>query len=521
MSEEKKNEEIEEVSENKEEEVIRIPLKRHLWPEEVELKNAKESAKRWKKAAIIVSLICLVVGFSAGNIVTLPAFSKLRSLYQNAFGANENEKLETVQDIMENTWYFSKDIEDIDERLLDQAIEGMTTNEEDAHTEYMTAAETESFVQSINRNYVGIGTQFIMYNSYPMCTKVFNNSPAEAAGLQAGDIITAVDGVDIYGYSSDEVKEAIQGEEGTDVVITVSRGGESIDLTITRGQVSATTYAKMINDNTLYLQLYQFGESTAEDVQESLDELISDHTDVKMILDLRSNGGGYLNSVQALASLFLDAGDTVLIQEFTDGSQNVVTATSGKYEQVHDIVILVDDGTASAAEVMTLALKQNRDDVTVVGVTTYGKGTVQTTTYFSDGSALKYTTSRWLSPNEDWINGTGITPDEVVELPDALTTTFAAMEKEDVYQYDDVSDVVASVQLVLEYFGYDVDRKDGYFSLQTQALWEQFESDYGIEGDATITYDSYMQALSEVMYDWATTDTHDTQLQKAEELLNG
>ncbi len=505
----------------KDEEMITIPLLRHLSQEEVEVRKAQGQTKKWKKRAILVSVFCLLLGFCLGNIVHLSAFGKLRNLYQNAVGVSSTEKEAAILDILENSWYFSKDIDDLDTRLRDQAIVGMTTNSEDIHTSYMSKDQSESFVQSINRNYVGIGVQYIMYNSYPIVTKVFHQSPASKSGMQAGDVIQAVDGKDIYGYSSDQIKENIMGEEGTDVTLSVVRGDETIEIVVKRGQVNATTYAYLLTDDTIYLQLYQFGESTSQDVKAYLDELIGNKEKVSLVLDLRGNGGGYLTSVQALASYFIETGDTVLIQEFTDGSKNTVAASGEKYNQIQDIVILVDQDTASAAEVMTLALQQNRDDVTVVGVTTYGKGTVQTSTYFSDGSALKYTTSRWLSPNGDWINQVGITPDEVVELPAALTQSFSSMEKADVYEEDIVSDVVASVQRVLAYFGYAVDRQDGYFSKQTQAQWIAFNQDRDFACDGTITYDSYMRALSEVMYDWATSSEHDTQLAKAKEILHG
>lgn len=501
--------------------VVTIPLKRHLWPDEAALKKEKKKTKKLKKLCIVLSVVFLAGGWFGGSLLPLPKTVSMRYMIQSAFGLSSENKVDEVRDIMENSWYFSKDISDLDDRLTDQAIRGMTDNDEDTHTEYMSKEEEADFVQSINRNYVGIGAQFIMYSSRAMVTKVFNGSPAEQAGLQAGDIIAAVDGKSMTGADSSAIKEAIQGEEGTQVVLGIVRDGQSQDITITRGAVSATAYARMLDDNMLYLQLYQFGDSTAQDVKNDLDSLIGDQDSVSMILDLRGNGGGYLNSVQALASLFLNEGDVIMKQEFTDGTSTSITADKGKYEQIHHIVILVDSGTASAAEVCTLALKQNRDDVTVIGKTTYGKGTVQTTTEFQDGSALKYTNSRWLSPDGTWINGIGITPDQDVDLDEALTMTYPSMNDGDSYGVDSVSDVVKAVQTVLKYFGYDPGRTDGYFSQDTLEAWHAFENDHSMQQSDVIDYTGYMNALAEVTYDWATSTAHDSQLAAAKEALHG
>ena len=515
MNEEVKNEEQEDI-------VHTIPLKRHLWPEEVELNKTKKKLKRARILGVILCVFALGIGWFGGSILPFGWSYSIRSSLLSLAGVSKNDKISAVEEIMDTSWYFGKDIEDLDDRLIDQAIIGMTSNTEDKHTEYMSEKETEAFKQSINRNYVGIGAQFIMYNGFPIITKVFPHSPAENAGLQAGDILEKVNEESVEGLSSSDVKDKIQGDEGTQVSLTVKRNDEDVTLTAVRGTFSATTFAKMLDDSTLYLQLAQFGESTAEDIKEDLDGLLEGKDKVSMILDLRGNGGGYLTSVKAVASYFLDNDQTVLIQEFKDGSEVKITTTPNqKYSQIHTIVILVNENTASAAEVMTLALKQNRDDVTVIGTTTYGKGTVQTTTGFKDGSSLKYTTSRWLSPEKDWINETGITPDEEVQLHEAISMTYPEMKEGDSYDVDEVSDVIKAVQVILDYFGYAVDRQDGYFSVATQQAWMQFKEDHGLSGGSKITRNDYMNAVSEVMYDWATSTDHDTQLARALEVVHG
>ena len=505
--------------ENEKDPIHRIKLKRHLWPDELELRNTKRNVVFWKRIAVVTLVAGLGVGWLSGSFVPLPFTGSLRTALRGALGLH-GDKVDAVKDIMENDWYFGEDIEDLDERLEDQAIAGMTTNEEDPHTEYMSKEENEAFVQSINRDYVGIGAEFIMHDNYPVVTRVFVDSPAEKAGLQAGDVIREVDGDDISGLSNDEISSRIGGDEGTDVTLHVERKMEEMDIVVTRGQVESTCYAEMLDEDLMYMRLYQFGAGTHDKMLTYFDDMVAENGNVKLILDLRGNGGGYLDSVQECASFFLDEGDIVMIQEFTDGSRNEIKALDDKNDAIHDIVILTDASTASAAEVMTLALKENRDDVTILGKTTYGKGTAQVSASFSDGSTLKYTASRWLSPDEEWINGTGITPDEEVDLPVALTISYPEMEEE-VLGYDDVSGCVEGMQYILQYFGYDIDRTDGYFSTGTEAAWTAFEEDHDYSVDGQMDQEEYTAAIAEVIYDYAMSDAHDTQLSAAKEILNG
>ncbi len=146
--------------------------------------------------------------------------------------------------LMENSWFFADSIEDLDTRLTDQALKGITTNDEDLHTEYMSADEITQFTQSINRNFVGIGVQFTNSNGIPLVTKVIRNSPAESAGVQAGDIIYSVDGTKVEGMTSDEIVALVQGEENTKVTMVFKRGDDLVTMEITRAEVSNTIDGK-------------------------------------------------------------------------------------------------------------------------------------------------------------------------------------------------------------------------------------------------------------------------------------
>ena len=230
----------------------------------------------------------------------------------------------------------------------------------------------------------------IQYNASgpKIVTRVFADSPAYHAGVQVGDILMKADGQDLTDLPSDDVADLVRGEAGTQVELEV----------------------------------------------------------------LRDNGGGYLDALVSVSSLFLPEDTLIMTQEYKDGRRVESHTTAGQFENIQGIVILINGDTASASEVLTLALKEQRDDVTLIGTQSYGKGSVQVQRPFADGSVLKYTNSRWLSPNEEWINGVGMTPDQIVELPPVLQTTTASfmMEEDESYTLDQVSEHVASAQKALD-----------------------------------------------------------------------
>ena len=494
-----------------------ISLKRYLWPDE-RLEKEKKRNRKLKVALIVTACAAVLIGWLGGSLLPFGFLSGLRQEISTGFSAG-SDKISTALDIMENDWYFGKDIKNLDDRLIDQAITGITTNKEDTHTEYMSKSEVEDFEQSINRDYVGIGVEFVNSNGSAIVSRVFKDSPAAKAGIQAGDILTSADGTSLSGKSSDDIKKLVQGDEGSKVVIGVNRQGKNLSFEITRGSVKATTYGEMKENGIAYLQLYQFGDSTPEEVKAYLDDFKKENAR-KLIIDLRDNGGGYLDSVSSIASCFLPKGSVVLQQEYKNGTKNKVKTQEKQYSRLGPIVILVNENTASAAEVLTLALKEQRSDVTLVGTTTYGKGSVQVTKQFDDGSAIKYTTCRWLSPKGTWVNGKGISPDDEVKMDEVFYHSFSGMKKNETWKQDSVSDAVKDVQECLSYLGYSVDRKDGYFSVETEDALKQFQKDHGMNADGILNEETYNAVYSQTILTNATDDSRDPQLQKAEELLN-
>ena len=503
-----------------EEEYKTIRLTRHLWPDEVALRNEQKKVKQLRIFAVFALVIGLLAGWAGGSILPAPALAKLRGDIRRGETMESSQKIKSAFDIMENDWYFGKDIEDLDTRLTDQALTGIVSNAEDPHTDYMSSEEVESFTQSINRNFEGIGVEYISNAGNNIITKVFKDSPAENAGVQPGDMIITVDGQSVEGADSETIKNLVRGPKGTQVVLGLMRQGTALETPITRGEINATVYGYRIDDETGYLQLYQFGNSTASQMDAYLD--IFEKAGIrKLVLDLRDNGGGYLDSLQQVASRFLPADTVVIRQEYTDGSTEQSKTSAGHTKAIDEIAILVNENTASASEVLTMALMEQREGVTVIGTKTYGKGTVQITQMFTDGSAIKYTTSRWLSPNGVWVNGNGIEPDIVLDVPDVFNEAFPEMDETASFNVDSVHEIVRVSQMSLEYLGYETDRKDGYYTEATGEAVRAFQKDHRLPETGVLDTETYDALYSALVLDWNTVPEHDVQLNKALEVLHG
>lgn len=491
---------------------VRIKLERHLWPDEIKEKRRN----RVVGTVMVVSLmVVFVIGFLLGG--TLQPQVVAQSQDSSAFSGG---KLETIYNVMKNQWYFGSEDPDLEQHLIDNALYGMSSSEADRHTTYMSGEETKAFTESIDQNFVGVGIQYINADSTLIVTEVFIDSPAYQAGMLAGDIITGVNGESVEGLTSDEVSGRVRGEAGTDVTLQLLRGGQAIEKTMARNAVSATATGHMLTENIGLLNLSQFGSTTAVDCKKYL-ELMTNQGMDKLILDLRGNGGGYLDSALSIGSLFLPEGTVVLKEEYKDGTIEQHKASAGMFTNITGIVILIDKDTASASEMLTMALKEQRQDVTVVGTTSYGKGTVQTQRPFSDGSVLKYTVARWLSPNSVWINETGIKPDVELEAPEILNTSYYNMEESESYGLDQVSTNVGVAQKALQFLDYTVDRNDGYFDSSTQKSLQQFQSDSKMEVTGVMDKTTFEALVTTVLKVFSLDNTKDVQLQKAVELLNG
>jgi carboxyl-terminal processing protease len=245
------------------------------------------------------------------------------------------------------------------------------------------------------------------------------NSPAEQAGLKPGDEITAVDGKDVTGTDPNIVLKSVLGPAGTVVDLTILRPNpeSTFDVKITRATITIDAVSgKMLDNNIAYILLPTFGENTADQLKATLTTLMAQNPK-GIILDLRDNGGGYLNTAIEVVSQFIDSG-VVMYEQEGDGTTNTYNATPGGLATKIPLVVLVNGGTASASEITAGAIQDYKRGV-LVGVTTYGKGSVQNWIALDNNQgAVRVTVARWLTPNKRQINGVGLTPDYVIDYTD-------------------------------------------------------------------------------------------------------
>ena len=314
------------------------------------------------------------------------------------------------------------DAADLDDReLAYAAIDGLTEAVGDTgHTEFMSPEEREQRKSALSGSYVGIGAEVDTTDEeLPLVVGVFRDSPADKAGLRAGDVITAVDGRPTAGDSLDDVIARIRGEAGTAVVLTVrpESGGEEREIRIVRAdvQIEPVSWSMVPGTTTAMLRLEQFSSGAAAKLRTAIDAAREAGAE-RLVFDLRGNPGGYVNEAVAVASEFLASG-TVYVERNADGEENRTEVKAGGHATDLPLVVLIDGGSASAAEIVSGAI-QDAGRGELVGEQTFGTGTVLAEVALSDGSALRIGTVEWLTPNGRVIWHEGITPDDVIERPD-------------------------------------------------------------------------------------------------------
>lgn len=306
-----------------------------------------------------------------------------------------------------------------EEKMLESAIKGYVEGLDDEYSEYITKEEMKEYMEETNGKYVGIGV-YISNNTQTNQIVVLmpmKGSPAEEAGMKSGDIITKIDGVEYKGEDLSKASNALKQEEGTKVKVEILRDNQTIELEIERKTIKINhVESDVINNSIGYIQISTFDDGCYDEFKQKIDELKTKNIK-SLIIDLRNNGGGIVEEAINIADLFTTKNSTLLI---TTGKNTEEEITKAKKDKEIDmpIVILVNENTASASEILTAAIKENCDKVTIVGKTTFGKGVIQTIFTLTDGSGLKLTTNEYYTPKRNKINKIGIKPDIEVDFPE-------------------------------------------------------------------------------------------------------
>lgn len=305
--------------------------------------------------------------------------------------------------------------------LIEGAIKGYVSGLNDVYTEYLPESEMSSYTEDIEGEFVGIGVyitkdaennQILVYGTIP-------DSPAEEAGLKTGDIITSVDGVECNGDDYDTITNSIKGKEGTKVSIGILRNGEELSFEIERKtvEVKHITFQKLEN-NIGYINISSFEGDVSAQFETAYNDLANQGI-TSLIIDIRNNGGGIVDEALDIAEMMTEKGQILLIESDKNGNEEVIKSEKSKTITM-PIMLLVNEYSASASEILAGILKENVENATLIGNTTYGKGVIQTLYPLTDGSGIKITTNEYFTPNHNEINKIGIEPD--IKVDDYLFT---------------------------------------------------------------------------------------------------
>lgn len=302
------------------------------------------------------------------------------------------------------------------DKLVESAINGMVSSVGDEYTSYSDKYVTDNFNEAVNGKYMGIGALIMKSENDLVIYKVFEDSPSYKAGLKDGDIILKLDDKDTKDMSVNDIASIVKNDDNKEVKLLVKRGEENLDITIVKDMVELPVVSgKVINHNDKkigYISLSIFSSVASEQFNKQLVKLEKEGIS-GLVIDVRGNSGGYLTTVTDIASYFLKKGDIIYKLEVNDK----VTVRKDKTKESRDypVAVLIDKNSASASEILASSIKESYNGY-VVGTNSYGKGTVQQTLVLSDGSMIKYTIEKWLTPLGNWINDEGVIPTNYVEL---------------------------------------------------------------------------------------------------------
>ena len=313
------------------------------------------------------------------------------------------------------------------------AISGMTASLDDPYTVFLPPKENSDSKESLAGEFEGIGAQLGMKEKRIVIIAPLSQTPADKAGLKPNDWIMKVDGEETVGWSVPQTVEKIRGPKGSTVVLTILKAGDVVklqestetngavnpfEITIIRDTISVPSVELSYKDDIAVLKINQFGDATTEEWQKAVSQIVREGKIKRVVLDLRNNPGGYMQTAVFIAGEFLKSG-IVVIQENYDGTREESKVNREGYLLSAPMAVLINEGSASASEILAGALKvQGR--ARLIGEKTFGKGTIQEPEDLSGGAGLHITIAKWLLPDGSWINGTGITPD--IEVSDNLET---------------------------------------------------------------------------------------------------
>ena len=365
-----------------------------------------------RSTLVLVSVFMLVLGFAGGSRI-----DDIRNLIAPVFGLKKVERIDfsnvekTYQALVSN---FDGEIDK--QKIIDGASKGLVEAAGDKYTEYMTSKEAEEFNKSLSGDVgTGIGVELAKDGDSVKVVRVLAKNPAESAGILAGDVISKVNGEDVSKENTSEISKKIRGDAGTTVKIGVVRGNEKTEFSVMRAKIENPSVELTKKDGVATLSIYRFDNETGALAKKYAEEIKNEGIS-KVILDLRGNGGGYVQAAKTVASLWLEKNALIVSEKAGSKTVEEIRATGDNPLKGVKTVILLDGSSASASEIVAGALKEHRA-AQIVGEKSYGKGSVQTTINMPNDALLKVTIAKWFTPSGKNISNNGILPDIEVKIP--------------------------------------------------------------------------------------------------------
>lgn len=396
-------------------------------------KEGKTKLQRVYRVVMLVVLTAFIT-FMVTSLTIYTHYSNggdFSTTIKEAMGTSSkiDDKLKNIKSQIDKNYLWKDQIDE--EKLEEAVIKAYVEALGDKYTEYISKDEMEKYTEEITGSFVGVGIYMVADEEADKIVVYYPipESPAEKAGIKAGDIIKSVDGTE-YGYKDfSKIADNIKGKEGTKVTLVIERDKKEKTFEITREKVNTNPITtKLLKDNIGYVKFPSFDTDSAKNFKKKIQELEKQGAK-SLIIDLRNNGGGLVDECTEIADFFLEKGKIIMSTKDNKGKEEKEMTKKNAIFKM-PVIVLVNENTASSSEILAGALKEN-DRAKIVGTKTYGKGVIQTLMTLSNGSGLKITTAEYHTPKGTAINGFGIEPDEKVELPSGAEDLFTISEEQD------------------------------------------------------------------------------------------
>ncbi|PAF37621.1 peptidase S41 [Terribacillus saccharophilus] len=467
-----------------------------------------------RKATLIIAIIVALVVGAGGSYAFTSYVDKKGTGTQSASEDTSNlTEVENAYQLIKDNALAKPDAQ----QLQDGAIQGMLETLDDPYSSFLDEESSTQLNQQLESSFEGIGAEVSMVDKQVTIVAPIKDSPAEDAGLRPNDQVLEVDGDSLQGLDLQEAVNKIRGEKGTTVTLSVKRPGvsEELKIDVTRDEIPVeTVYAdtkEVDGKKAGVLEITSFSESTADEFKTALDKLEQEGIE-GLIIDVRGNPGGILTTVEDILKNFVTSEKPYLQIEDKNGEKQEFH-TELKEKKDYPINVLIDEGSASASEILAGAMNQ-AGDYELIGKTTFGKGTVQQTVPLENESMLKLTLYKWLTPNGDWIHEKGINPTVEVNQPEYFYSSPIQLDENEKLTFNDNNDKIKNLQIMLDGLGYDPSRKDGYFNEKTETAVKQFQQDNDLQASGEVNQET-ADLLQTKIIEQVRDGKHDNQMDKA------